>query len=389
MTADAHPAAPEFSVAGNQLQLLREPSHRLAALLGLIADARISLRLLYYIFEDDQTGVQIRDALAAAAQRGVQVDLIIDSFGSAGTDAQFFSPLVAAGGKFSQFSPHWTKAYLVRNHQKFVIADNDAALIGGFNIADSYFGESNSGDGWEDLGLIISGPAVPWLTRYFDRLSQWTHDDNRQVRKFLQRIEKNSPAGQPLQWLLGSPGTRMSHWARAIKQDLERSQHLDMVTAYFSPGLGFLRRIGQLAKRGTVRLVLAGRTDNGATIGAARLLYGFLLKRGAQVQEYQPHRLHTKLIVLDDIVYIGSANFDARSLFINFELMLRIEDSTFAAHARDIVDALSSEAENFDLVDYRAKAGWFNRLRWLLAYFLVNIIDYSVTRRLNFGLRPD
>src|SRR3546814_11263716 len=99
-----------------------------------------------------------------------------------------------------------------------------------------------------------------------------------------------------------------------------------MVEAYFSPGRGMLKRIARAARRKGSRLVLPSRSDNGATVAAARLLYGPLLKRGVEIWEYQPCKLHMKLIVVDDAVYVGSANFDMRSLFLNLEIMLRVED---------------------------------------------------------------
>jgi len=117
---------------------------------------------------------------------------------------------------------------------------------------------------------------------------------------------------------------------RAVSNDLIAGTRLDMIMAYFSPAVRLLARIGRIAKKGETRLLLAAKSDNGATIGASRILYGRLLKRGARIWEFSPCKLHTKLIVLDDAVYVGSANFDMRSLYINLEIMLRIEDKALA-----------------------------------------------------------
>tara|TARA_R110001599_G_scaffold34704_3_gene110983 strand:- start:1410 stop:1826 length:417 start_codon:yes stop_codon:yes gene_type:complete len=131
--------------------------------------------------------------------------------------------------------------------------------------------------------------------------------------------------------------------------------------------------------------MLPGKTDNGATIGASRLLYGYLLKRRARIFEYQPRRLHTKLVIVDDAVYIGSANFDLRSLFINVEMMLRIDDAGFADHARTVIDMLEEKGERITPELHRSRRTFLNRLRWTLSYFLVNTLDYRITRRFNFG----
>src|SRR5690606_31465551 len=90
-----------------------------------------------------------------------------------------------------------------------------------------------------------------------------------------------------------------------------------------------------IARKGETRLLFPARSDNGAPVGAARAYDGRLLEAGARLWEFEPCKLHTKLIVLDDAVYLGSANFDARSLFINLEIVLKVEDAALAARMRD------------------------------------------------------
>ena len=91
-----------------------------------------------------------------------------------------------------------------------------------------------------------------------------------------------------------------------------------------------LRRIGRVGRRGRARIITAAKSDNNATIAAARHSYSRLLRRHVEMYEYQPAKLHTKLAILDDVVHIGSSNFDYRSLYINMEVMLRIKDAAFA-----------------------------------------------------------
>lgn len=384
-----------FDVGENRLRFVRTAAERLAALVDMIERAEKSLKLFFYMFEDDRTGRRILEILIAACERGLAVEMMVDSFGSNGTARKFFDPLIEAGGKFKVFSPSFSTSYFVRNHQKMIIADDCCALIGGFNIADDYFdaplqdqGNGPASDSWEDLGLEIRGPEVGNLAGYFHLLSDWVYHDNGNIRS-LQKMVRHWEAGNgQFQWLLGGPSNRLSRWARAIKNDLEDGSRLDLVTAYFSPGQGLLRRIGGLSKRGgQSRIILAGKTDNAATIGASRLLYGYLLKRHARLFEYQPRRLHTKLVIVDDAVYVGSANFDLRSLFINVEMMLRIEDADFANHARTVIDILHENAEAITPQLHKSRRTFLNRLRWTISYFLVNTLDYRVTRRLNFGIR--
>jgi cardiolipin synthase len=103
--------------------------------------------------------------------------------------------------------------------------------------------------------------------------------------------------------------------------------------------------------------------------------------------EYQPARLHTKLAIVDDAVHIGSSNFDFRSLYMNLEIMLRIEDSGFADAMRGYFERELSECERITPALHKRRSGLFNRVRWATSYFLVTTMDYTVTRRLNF--RPE
>ena len=93
-----------------------------------------------------------------------------------------------------------------------------------------------------------------------------------------------------------------------------------------------------------------------------------------------------KLIIIDDVVYIGSANFDVRSLFVNVEVMVRIADAGFARQMRGFVAEMRSDCEVITSNSHKARAGWLTRIRWTLAWFVVGIVDYTVSRKLNFGL---
>ena len=388
-----------FDVAGNQLRLIYHAAQRLEALLDLIKGAQHSLKLYYYMFEEDDIGELVRDSLVAAVKRGVETQLIVDSFGSNGASKEFFDVFRRAGGKFAIFSPRFSTSYFVRNHKKMAIADDCKAIIGGFNIADQYFDkhpddkhEDHNETGWLDIGLIIEGPEIKKLAEYYLSLSQWVHDRNgniRMLRKLVRSWQSREGQNQDVfRLLIGGPSNRLSHWAWSIKKDLEAGSQLDLVMAYFSPGQGLLRRIRALSKGGGCsRLLLAGKTDNGATIGASRSLYGYLLKRRAQIFEYEPKRLHAKMIIVDNAVYLGSANFDLRSLFINVEIMLRIEDTRFAEHARCMASELREQATEITPPLHRSRKTWLNRARWALSYMVVNLVDYSVTRRFNFGLK--
>jgi cardiolipin synthase len=382
---EAHIPIFDGEVAGHRLVLHADGPARFAQMLAMIEGARESLRLFYYIVSDDDYGQAIREALIDARNRGVAVTLLLDGFGSQGLAEPFLDSLKEAGARIDRFLPTFGRRYLLRNHQKMLIADGARALVGGANLAGEYFAARARGGVWHDLMLMVEGESVKRLAAYFDALDHWVANDRMGIRTLQRILAAHSDVRGPVRWLMGGPFQRLSPFARALRADLDRALLVDMVQAYFAPDFSFLRRLGRVAQRGRVRLITAARSDNITTIAAARHCYPRLLKRHAQIYEYQLAKLHMKLIVADDAVYIGSANYDVRSLFINVELMLRIEDHDFAQAMRAFCVGQHAQAQPIDAAWLQRVSGPFRRLRWLIAYFLVTTVDYTITRRVNIG----
>jgi cardiolipin synthase A/B len=376
------PGIAPIEVAGNRLTLLPDGPERLEALVALIDDAQESLRVLYYIWEDDETGRRVRDALVRAAGRGVKVSLLVDGFGAVA--GGFFQPLIDAQARFCRFVPRWGRRYLLRNHQKLALADGRKAIVGGFNISSDYFGTIESG-AWRDLGLEVEGPCAASLVDYFEAIYTWAETENATIRSLRRVLSQASTTQGTLHWLFGGPSRRLSPWGRSVKADMQRATRLDIIACYFAPSLGMMRRIFGIAQRGRARIVTPAKLDHQWAVGSARFLYRRLLKRGVEVYEYQPTKLHSKLIVIDEVVHIGSANFDMRSLYLNLEMMLRVDDPAFAAMMRGFVDSEIENCERITPAIHKERLTWWTWFNWALAYFLMATADYNVTRRLNFS----
>ncbi|HXG80184.1 MAG TPA: phosphatidylserine/phosphatidylglycerophosphate/cardiolipin synthase family protein [Sphingomicrobium sp.] len=383
--AEAYPLPSDKSVEvdGNRLTLLPDGPERLQALLRLIDGAKRSVRLLYYMYKDDQSGTLVYLAMERALDRGVSVSLLIDSFG-AYTPDQYFLPLVAKGLTYARFHPTLGRRYLIRNHQKMAMADEQLVLLGGFNIEDSYFGTIEDG-AWRDLGLLVEGPAAGRLARYYDALMGWTLQGGGKIRSLNRIIQNFNENHGPLQWTFGGPTRGLSPWAKATSRDLLSSRDVEMIAAYFAPTWAMLRRIGRVGQKGRARIIMAAKSDNHATIAAARYTYKNLLRRGVEIFEYQPTKLHTKLVVLDDIVHIGSSNFDIRGLYLNLEMMLRVDDPRFAHMMHDYFEQELSQSLPITAELHRKRSGWWTRFVQAISFFLVTTADYTITRRLNLG----
>jgi cardiolipin synthase len=372
-------------VAGNLLEVIETGEERLHAILALIAGARHSLKFLFYMFNPDATGERVRDALVAAARRGVDVKLLIDGFGSA-APASFFAELDDSGGQYCVFNPSYGRRYFVRNHQKLAIADDRIAIIGGANIDDTYMSEHGAAH-WRDLWLRIEGSEALPASRYFDALFRWSTRKNAKLRSLRRLLGEYTEWRGALQWKFSGPLSMRNSWWRSIGRDIRRGHTLDMIFAYFAPPGAMVRRIGRLGGRGHARIITACKSDNNATIAAARHSYSRLLRRHVQMYEYQRAKLHTKLAIIDDVVHIGSSNLDFRSLYINLEVMLRIKDAGFAAAMRKYFDREVEDSRWISPALHKSRANLWRRVKWAISHFLVNIMDYTVTRRLNF--RPE
>ena len=370
-------------IAGNRLELIESGVERFNMLLELMAGAESSIKMLMYMFNPDKDGDAVRNALTDAARRGVEVKLLIDGFGSAATP-DFFTELGQAGGEHCVFNPSWGRRYLLRNHQKLIVVDDRTVLIGGANIDATYL-EDRGSKHWRDLWLRIDGPEAALPSRYFDALFRWSKRPKSKLRSLRRMLAEYNEWRGPLQWKFSGPLSMRNSWWRSIGRDMKNARRLDMIFAYFAPPGAMLRRIGRVGRRGRARVINAAKSDNNATIAAARHSYSRLIRRHVEIYEYQPAKLHTKLAIVDDVVHIGSSNFDYRSFYINLEVMLRIHDAQFAQKMRGYFERELKDCRWITHEVHARRASLWRRLKWAVSHFLVNVMDYSVTRRLNFG----
>jgi cardiolipin synthase A/B len=371
-------------IDGHELRFVQHGPDRLALILETIASANISLRLYYYIFDDDKTGRVLSTALISARERGVAVTLLIDGFGSQESDDSFFAPMVAAGVLFNRFIPRLGRRFLLRNHQKMLIADERVAIVGGFNIDTAYFKTTKNGQHWHDFALRVEGEAVSRLAAYFDALAKWMGGDKPKLRELTQILTRFSDKSGTIRWVMGGPFRRLSPYVRQLKLDLERAKQVDMIQAYFAPNPAFLRKLSGAARRGSMRLISAARSDNVTTIAAARHCFRRLMRAGSDIHEFTAAKLHGKLIVADNVVYLGSANFDMRSLYLNSEIMVRIDDSGFAEAMRSAVAQHLPHCEAVTPASLKAGMGLFSGLWRRLSYYIVASVDFRLTRNLNW-----
>ena len=351
------------------------------AMLEAINAARESIRLEMYIYEPGPLGTQFLEALVQAQQRGAQVRVVVDALGSISLPATFWNPLRAAGGRARQFNPLRLHRMSIRDHRKCLICDEQVAFIGGFNIAQEYDGDGIT-RGWHDVGLKLQGPLVSELATAFDEnfaRADFQHKRFLRLRKFT---AKKAVVAPDEQLLLSGPGRGRNPIKQALRWDLARARNVQIIVAYFLPTWRIRRALTRVVWRGgRVQLILAGKSDVLVSQLAGQSLYRRFLKAGVEIFEYQPQILHTKLIIIDDVVYVGSANLDQRSLNINYELMIRFENRQVADQARAVFANTLQRCRpiTFDL--WRKSRSLWGRLKQRWAYFLLVRIDPYIANR--------
>lgn len=318
------------------LRLLHNADDFYTALLARVAAARHHVHVQFFIWRDDSAGAALRDALVAAARRGVRVRVLLDELGSVLLASAHFRELTAAGGEFSWFqtvSPLRRRfLFNLRNHRKVQIVDGEFAFVGGMNVGREYQGLDPRYGDWRDLQCELTGPVASALQENF--ADDWFYATGRRVTEPGYYPKPRTPGRHPLLILAGGPDDPGQPMQCSIVAILNHAVHRAWFsTGYFVPNGVTLVAFQLCAARGVdVRLLVAGKTDHSALLCAGRSFYEELLAAGVRIFEYTSALNHTKAAVVDDDwLLVGSANLDNRSMRVNFELSVLVRHSEAAA----------------------------------------------------------
>ena len=351
------------------------------AMLEAIESARISIKLELYIYSPGVLGDQFLGALTRAQQRGAEVYVLVDALGSINLPAAFWDPLRAAGGHVRQFNPLSLNRLSIRNHRKLLVCDEQVAFVGGFNIAQEYEGDGVT-SGWCDLGMKLQGPLVTELATSFDDMFARADFQHKRFMRLRRFTAKKTVLAPDEQLLFSGPGRGRNPIKLALQRDLAHAQNVQIIVAYFLPTWRLRRALTRVcARAGHVQFILAGKSDVLISQLAGQSLYRRFLKAGVRIYEYQPQILHAKLIIIDNVVYVGSANLDQRSLTINYELMLRFEKPEIAEQGRSVFANALQNCRPITFEQWRTSRTLWRRIKQKWAYFLLVRIDPYIARR--------
>jgi cardiolipin synthase len=337
---------------GNRLELLPTGEAAYARLLELIAGAERSIDLTMFILGSDATGRSIVAALAARARRGVRVRVILDAVGSLHSRDHAARELGEAGGELRIFMPFWHSPLRgrtnLRSHRKLAIFDDALALAGGMNLADEYMGAPGprAEPRWRDVAAVCRGPVAADATALFE--SDWRYCGGAPAPALATRgPDVDEAAGDALLQLVPSgpdfsSDTVYDLFLAAIYSARRR---VALITPYYVPDDALQRALVSSARRGVATVVLVPSVSNHALADLARRpLLRELEAAGVTLKYYDKGMVHAKAMVVDDaFAYVGSPNFDMRSLFLNYEVALCAYSPAAVGQVSAYVDALLSE----------------------------------------------
>lgn len=303
------------------------------ALLALIDGAERELHFVVYTFERDAAGHEVLRALKRACERGVTVRLLVDDLGSWNLAGNHMARLERSGGRIRRFKPvlhMWrVRAANLRNHRKIVVADGRRAWTGCRNIGEVYLADHAEQSRWADLSYVIEGPAAAVLDEICRCDWQFATGEALPAPEAVAATHLDGLEQARVQVVASGPDQRDDPWhAILLKALMGAKTRVWIATPYFVPDEAVQHALSIAARSGVdVRLLIPKRSDNRMVDFVARTYLRDLLRSGVKVLRYEPGMMHAKLALVDDDVLTGSANIDARSFFLNYEVVLLFTDA--------------------------------------------------------------
>lgn len=355
-------------IQGNAVRMMEAPA-AFEAMLAAIEQARTSVFLSTYIFGNDPAGQRMVDALAGAEQRGVQVRVLVDGMGSLYTLPPVVYRLRWAGVPAQRFLYSlwpWRMPYMnLRSHRKVLVVDQWLAFTGGMNLRQGYLTEPPT---IRDLHARVAGPVVGQLLSSFVIDWQFSCGEELDVRYEgpLQMGAVNARA------ITSGPDTGLDKRRLALLGALGRAeQRIRIITPYFVPDLNLVTAIEVAALRGIqVQLLLPANNNLRFVDWASQHILHWLVQQGLDVRFSPGCFDHSKLMTVDGHwALLGSGNWDARSLRLNFELDLEAYDPGLVQSLDRIFDRRWRQARPWSATR-SAQPGRARRLRNALAHLL-------------------
>jgi len=334
-------------------------------LLDSIENAKHHIHLQVYIWQEDQYGTMLLDALTKAAAQGVVVRVLVDEIGSINTSERFFLPLMRAGGSFAWFSSLHMRKYRffinLRNHRKINIIDGKISFVGGMNIGREYASEDPNLGNWYDMQIKLTGAVSSVVQQCF--AEDWYYATEERIEGESYFPDQHHSPVHAAQVVASGPDSARDPMHKTLLTLLNAAEkRVWITTGYFVPSEILLTGLQICALRGIeVRLLVPTLLDFPFMSAVSRSFYDELLPYGVEIYETVDGIYHAKTLIIDDALsMVGSTNFDNRSMLLNFELNVLVHspelNKTLAARLDDYFsNSRRVHAADYDQRSFRQK----------------------------------
>ncbi|MFZ1785982.1 MAG: phospholipase D-like domain-containing protein [Ferruginibacter sp.] len=371
----------------NKVKLIRGGKDYFGLLMELINQATESIHVQAYIFDDDETGKFIADALKAASARKVSVHLLVDGYASQDLSEKFLAELNTAGVHFRFFEPFFKSKQFYfgrRMHHKIFVADGKYAITGGINISNRY-NDMPGKPAWLDFALYVEGEVANdlcvlcWKTwNSFPEKMGLTPCEEMKLTFSYNEEERCKTAMKRNDWIRRKNEISETY----VDMFTHAKSHINIMCSYFLPGKVIRRLLKNASKRGVkIRVITAGISDVKVAKYAERWMYDWLLRNKIELFEYEPTVLHAKVAICDSAwLTIGSYNINNLSAYASIELNVNVHNPGFALQADQVFDSIIKH----DCVSITEEAHAHSKnifkqfIRWC-SYEMIRVIFYIVT----------
>ncbi len=345
---------PRPLLPGNEIEPLVNGAQAYPAMLEAIEGSRESLALATYIFDREGIGRQFVESLGRAVARGVEVRVLLDDTNTRFSRGSAARALRRAGVTVGVFNPPLLPARFhaanLRNHSKILVADGRVAFTGGINIAADYWCDEEKDECSRDLHFRLQGPVVAHLAEVFAADWQFATGETLAGEPWFPELEsRGSMAARGIESGPDENFERLRwtiHGALAVARTSVR-----ILTPYFLPDGALISALNAAAMRGVaVDILLPERSDLSQVKWAMRAQLWQVLERGCRVWLMPGPFDHSKLLLVDGVwSFFGSANWDARSLRLNFELNVECYSPELGRRLEALVESKRAAARRVTL----------------------------------------
>ena len=377
----------------NKAELIRGGRKYFSVLHDMIDNARKSIQLQVYIFEEDETGKEVASRLINAAKKGIKVQVLLDGYASKGLSKGFKNSMRESGIRMRFFEPIFKGGnyYFGRRlHHKIVVCDGIVSLVGGINISDRY-NDMPGTPAWLDWAIKVEGEASYELFKlcnqcYTNKPEDWLALSKQDIATALDinfhcpiRIIRND-------WVMGRNEISASY----MEMFKNARREIIIMSSYFIPSLFFRNNIIKALKKGVkIKLILAGISDVGIAKYAERYLYRWAVRHGIEIHEYNHNILHGKIAVADGkMVTIGSYNINDISALASIELNLDVEDGTFSKDVhQQLMKIIGNDCSRISPISiirtYRASERILQWISYETVRLLFNLFTFYFSKKRN------